>query len=60
MTSVASCCRAVAISSAWAFIFTYGMLWIIDRITKVKVEEGVEETGLDMGLHGEVAYTDAL
>jgi len=51
---------AVAISSAWAFVFTYGMLWIIDRITKVKVEEGVEETGLDMGLHGETAYTDAL
>jgi Amt family ammonium transporter len=51
---------AVAISSAWAFIFTYGMLWIIDRITPVKVEEGVEETGLDMGLHGETAYTDSL
>ncbi|BDU75635.1 ammonium transporter [Mesoterricola sediminis] len=51
---------AVAVSSAWAFVFTYGMLWIIDRITRVKVEEGVEEAGLDMGLHGEVAYTDAL
>jgi len=51
---------AVAISSAWAFVFTYGMLWIIDRITRVKVEEGVEEAGLDMGLHGEVAYTDSL
>jgi len=53
-------CAAVAISSAWAFVFTYGMLWIIDRITKVKVEEGVQESGLDLGLHGEVAYTDAL
>jgi len=51
---------AVAISSAWAFVFTYGMLWIIDRITKVKVEDGVEESGLDVGLHGEMAYTDAL
>jgi Amt family ammonium transporter len=28
---------AVAISSAWAFIFTYGMLWLIDRVTPVKV-----------------------
>jgi ammonia channel protein AmtB len=36
------------------------MLWIIDRITKVKVEEGVEESGLDLGLHGESAYTDAI
>ena len=53
-------CAAVAISSAWAFVFTYGMLWIIDRITEVKVAEGVEETGLDFGLHGEAAYTDAL
>jgi len=51
---------AVAISSVWAFAFTYGMLWIIDRITPVKVKAGVEETGLDFGLHGENAYTDAL
>jgi Amt family ammonium transporter len=53
-------CAAVAISSVWAFVFTYGMLWIIDRITPVKVEEGVEESGLDVGLHGETAYTGGL
>src|SRR3954466_9871460 len=29
---------AVAISTAWAFVFTYGMLWLIDRITPVKVQ----------------------
>jgi Amt family ammonium transporter len=51
---------AVAVSSVWAFGFTYGMLWIIDRITPVKVEEGVEESGLDRGLHGETAYADAI
>ena len=51
---------AVAISSAWAFFFTYGMLWLIDRITPVKVGEGVEESGLDQGLHGEAAYTGGL
>jgi len=51
---------AVAISSVWAFGFTYGMLWLIDRITPVKVAEGVEETGLDQGLHGESAYTGSL
>jgi ammonia channel protein AmtB len=33
---------------------------MIDRITKVKVEAGVEESGLDVGLHGETAYTDPL
>ena len=51
---------ATAISSVWAFVFTYGMLWLIDRITPVKVADGVEETGLDQGLHGESAYTGSL
>ena len=50
----------MAISSVWAFVFTYGMLWLIDRITPVKVLADVEETGLDMGLHGESAYTSGL
>jgi len=53
-------CAAVAISSVWAFAFTYGMLWLIDRVTPVKVQERVEETGLDLGLHGESAYTAGL
>src|ERR1700674_2925377 len=30
---------AAAISSAWAFGFTFGMLWLIDRITPVKVDQ---------------------
>jgi len=51
---------ATALSSVWAFGFTYGMLWLIDRITPVKVAEGVEEGGLDQGLHGESAYTGSL
>ena len=36
------------------------MLWVIDHITPVKVGEGVEEAGLDRGLHGETAYTGSL
>jgi Amt family ammonium transporter len=48
---------AVLISSAWAFLFTLLMLWLIDRITPVKVTGMIEETGLDEGLHGEKAYT---
>jgi Amt family ammonium transporter len=51
-------CLAVVISSAWAFIFTYGMLWIIDRITPVKVSANTESMGLDEGLHGERAYLE--
>jgi Amt family ammonium transporter len=50
-------CLAVLISSAWAFLFTLFMLWLIDRITPVKVTETTEEVGLDEGLHGEKAYT---
>ena len=50
---------AVAISSVWAFGFTYGMLWLIDRVTPVKVDQSAEETGLDAALHGETAYLEA-
>jgi Amt family ammonium transporter len=51
---------AVLLSSVWAFGFTYGMLWLIDRVTPVRVGEHVEEAGLDTGLHGEEAYVGAL
>ncbi len=51
---------AVAISSVWAFGFTYGMLWLIDRVTPVRVSEDVEARGLDTGLHQEEAYVGAL
>ena len=51
-------CAAVAISSVWAFVFTLGMLWLIDHITPVKVTEGTEVIGLDAGLHGEEAYLE--
>lgn len=47
---------AVLFSSIWAFCFTYGMLWLIDRVTPVKVEHADEERGLDSALHGETAY----
>jgi Amt family ammonium transporter len=47
---------AAVISSVWAFAFTYGMLWLIDRVTPVKVEQAAEEKGLDAALHGETAY----
>lgn len=47
---------AVAMSSIWAFAFTYGMLWLIDRGVRVKVSAAEEELGLDEALHGELAY----
>ena len=53
-------CAAVAISSVWAFTFTWGMLWLINKITPVRVEAAHEATGLDAGLHGEEAYPQGL
>ena len=34
------------------------MLWIIDRITPVRVEDAHEEVGLDEAIHGETAYVE--
>jgi ammonia channel protein AmtB len=35
------------------------MLWLIDRVTPVRVREDVEERGLGAGLHQEEAYVGA-
>jgi Amt family ammonium transporter len=51
---------AIAVSSVWAFGFTYGMLWVINRITIVRVDEEHESVGLDAILHGETAYIEAI
>jgi Amt family ammonium transporter len=34
------------------------MLWLVDRVTPVKVSAATEESGLDAGIHGERAYLD--
>jgi Amt family ammonium transporter len=47
---------AVLGASLYAFLFTYGMLWVIDRFTAVKVNDKEEGEGLDFVLHGENAY----
>lgn len=47
---------AVVGVSLYAFVFTYAMLAVINRITPVKVTAADEEMGLDESLHGEVAY----
>lgn len=42
--------------AAYAFIFTYIMLFLINLITPVKVKDVDEDLGLDTSLHGEQAY----
>ena len=47
---------AIALAVVWASGFTFGMLWIINRVTPIRVSAEVEMAGLDEGLHGEAAY----
>jgi Amt family ammonium transporter len=46
---------AVVGTSIYAFIFTYLMLVLINKITRVKVTAEEEELGLDSSFHGETA-----
>lgn len=47
---------SVVVVSIYAFLFTYFMLWLINKITPVRVTREVEESGLDDSFHGEIAY----
>jgi len=42
--------------AAWGFFFTLAMLWVINKVTRVRVSEKEEVEGLDFVEHGEVAY----
>ncbi len=46
---------AIAVSSVYAFGFTWVMLWLINRVTPVQTTQEMEMT-LDQSLHGEQAY----
>jgi len=46
---------AIIGSSLYAFGFTWGMLWLINKFTPVRTTEQMEST-LDQSLHGEQAY----
>jgi ammonium transporter, Amt family len=47
---------AVVGCSLYAFLFSYAALWLINRVTPVKVTAAEEADGLDVALHGESAY----
>ncbi len=51
---------AVVGTCAYAFVFTYFMLAVINKITPVKVSESAEDMGLDNSLHGEKAYDEGV
>jgi ammonium transporter, Amt family len=48
---------AVVIAAVWAFVFTYVMFWVINKITPVKLSKH-EESKIDESLHGEIAYNE--
>ena len=43
-------------AALYGFLFTYAALWVINKITKVRVSKEDEEAGLDASVHGETAY----
>jgi ammonium transporter, Amt family len=47
---------AVLGCSVYAFLFSYVALWLINRVSPVKVTAQIEADGLDAALHGESAY----
>ena len=49
---------SVLVGAAYAFVFTYLMLALINKITPVKVSAKAEEEGIDFAIHGEKAYDE--
>ncbi len=47
---------AVAGTAVYAFLFSYGALFVINLFTPVRTGEKEEEVGLDEAQHGETAY----
>jgi len=45
--------------SVYCFLFTYVMLALINLITPVRITKEEQESGVDISLHGEVAYESA-
>jgi Amt family ammonium transporter len=47
---------SVLITAAYAFIFSFAALWLINKVTPVRATKAEEELGLDSAVHGEQAY----
>lgn len=49
---------AVVFTSVWSFVFTLAILWLINKFTRVKVDQNKVGADLDNTLFGEDAYTE--
>jgi Amt family ammonium transporter len=47
---------AIAVSWAYSFVLTLGILWLVNKLIGLRVSESEEERGLDSTQHGESAY----
>lgn len=47
----------VALVALYAYILTYAIGFVLDKIMGFRIEEEIEVSGLDRELHGEVGYT---
>ncbi|MBI2858948.1 MAG: ammonium transporter, partial [Chloroflexi bacterium] len=50
--------QALAVGVSWGFSFamTLGILWLVDKLIGLRVDQAEEERGLDVTQHGEQAY----
>ena len=46
----------VAVVGAYSAVATAGILFVVNLVTPIRVAGDVEETGLDLAQHGEIAY----
>ena len=42
--------------AAYAFVFSYAVLFVMQKFMPVKTSSADEKSGLDLALHGEEAY----
>ena len=49
-------CVAVLGFAAYAFVFSYVALFVMEKFMKVRTTHNEETDGLDIALHGEEAY----
>ena len=47
---------AVGVVATYTLVATFAVLWVTDKLVGVRVPEHVEDRGLDIHEHGEVAY----
>ena len=47
---------AIAVTLGYSFGMTFAILWVMNKIRPIRVDEADEEAGLDRSVHAETAY----